>query len=267
MLNFSKKTKRTVLIFLFGFLLILVPGRFVLPQAPVVGSYFTAFYIYVDGLSLLQKGPWGKKSRNIYYPEGQLDYPKEAIKGHFEERNMRFVLLSEDVRVYTSPTENAEESRLLLAGPRVRVTYTLPNDLWSFVIDPETLAPMGWCRDRVLGYKDRFSPITNWSLPYFAMCIGEYCATFQLTNGGAFEMSWEAVGQGLQLSGTGTGQLYAYHNLVWLKQDNPANLDELMLRTPDGGLKHELRRNKEPITLSKQADKPLRNTKKSVFSF
>jgi hypothetical protein len=52
-----------------------------------------------------------------------------------------------------------------------------------------------------------------------------------------------------------------------VKQANPANSDELLMRTPEGGVVYELRRQKEPIHLFKDKAVPLRQTKKSVFSF
>jgi hypothetical protein len=221
----------------------------------------------MDGFSFWKGTRWGYASHSIYYPEGKKDYPRDAVKTHFEERKIRFVLLSSDAMLYVSPTENTVETKRLLAGTRVRVTYAVPDEQWAFVIDPETLAPLGWCLSQHLGYKERFSPVTDWSLPYFGMCIGEYCAEFHISNGGDFDMSWEAIGQGLQLSGTGKGHIYEYRGLVWLKQANSANLDELLLRTPEGGVKHEVRRSKEPMRLSKKGEQPLRNTKRSVFSF
>lgn len=267
MFNLSKKTKRAVLTLLFAIVVILLPGRFVLPQMPVAGSYFTSFYQYIDGFSFLEGKKWGYSQQAVYYPEGKKTYPKDVVKTHFEEKKMRFVLLSDDVTLYVSPTENTGETGHLKAGTRVRVTYTLPDERWSFVIDPETLAPLGWCLDRSLGYKERFSPVTTWALPDFGMCIGEYCVEFHVSSEGVFDMSWEADGQGLQLSGTGQGQVYEYRSLVWFKQENPANLDELMLRTPDGGIKHEVRRQKESLRLSKKNDQSLRSPKKSIFSF
>ncbi len=263
MLNLSKKTKRVVLVLLFLFVIVLIPGRFVLPQMPVAGPYFTSFYQYMDGFSVWSAG----RSRDIYYPEGKPEYPKATVNAFFEERDVQFVLLTSDVTVYVSPTENAREVTSLMAGTRVRPTYTGSNGQWSFVLDPLTLKPLGWCLDVYLGYKDRFEPVSDWGLSDFGMCIGEYCAEFHVSSQGLFDMSWEAIGQGLQLSGTGNGRLYEYNGLIWLKQANSANLDELMLRTPEGGLKHEFRRQKEPIRLSKKEDGVLRNTKKSVFSF
>jgi len=267
MLNFSKNTKRAVLTLLFAIVMILLPGRFVLPQIPVVGPYFTSFYQYMDAFSFLKGKKWGFARQDIYYPEGKSTYPKDAVKTHFEERKIRFVLLSDDVTLYVSPTQNTVETARLPAGTRVRATYSLPDESWSFVIDPVTLAPLGWCLDKPLGYKERFSRVNEWGLPDFGMCIGEYCAEFHISSEGAFDMSWEAIGQGLQLSGTGYGQLYEYRGLVWFKQENSANLDELMLSTPEGGVKHEVRRQKEPLRLSKKDDQSLRNIKKSVFSF
>ena len=248
------------------FLVIVLPGRLVLPKIPVVGPYFTSFYKSVDGLSVWRDTKWGNGAEDLYFPEGKNSYPKMATRPHFKEKKAVFVLLTHDAQAYASPTENATETLRLKAGARVMVTYTLPQETWSFVIDPETLKPIGWCLDSVLGYQDRFSPVSTWDTPYFGMCIGEYCAEFRVSDTGVFTMSWEAIGQGLQLSGTGHGQLYEYRGLIWVKQANSANLDELLMRDPAGGLMHELRRRKEPIQIVSEKEAPLRKTKRSIFS-
>ncbi len=267
MLNFSKKTKRIALIVLFGFLVIVLPGRWVLPKMPVLGIHFTSFYKYMDGFSFFGNKTWRDSGQAMYFPEGKQTYPTDAINAHFTEKKQHFVLVSDAVKLYASPTENAAETGALKAGSRVKATYRLDGDVWAFLIDPETSKPLGWCLDRFVGYQDRFSPVTSWNLPYLGMCIGEYCAEFTVSDTGAFAISWEAIGQGLQLSGSGQGQLYEYRGLVWVKQANPANSDELLMRTPEGGVVHELRRQKEPIHLFKDKSVPLRKTKKSVFSF
>ncbi len=252
---------------LFGFLVIVLPGRFVLPKMPVLGAHFTSFYKYMDGFSFFGNKLGQDEGLDMYFPEGKQSYPTAATGIHFTEKKQQFVLVSDAVKLYASPTENAVETGDLKAGSRVKATYRLDGDIWAFLVDPETSKPLGWCLDRFVGYQDRFSPVTSWSLPYFGMCIGEYCAEFNVSDTGAFAMSWEAIGQGLQLSGAGQGQLYEYRGLIWVKQANPANLDELLMRTPDGGLGHELRRKKEPIRFSKEESAPLRKTKRSVFSF
>ena len=56
--NFSKKTKGTVLVVLFCFLVIVLPGRYVLPKIPVLGAHFTSFYKYMDGFLLFGNKPW-----------------------------------------------------------------------------------------------------------------------------------------------------------------------------------------------------------------
>lgn len=267
MMYLDKKRKKAVLFLLVGVVFVLFPGRFLLPKVPVLGPYFAAFYTQIEVLSLFKQPGFFSSKVPLYYPEGKATYSTTAVRSHFREKKQDFVLLAADTSFYVSPTENTEVNIKLPIGARVKVTYTLPSETWSFVVDPETNAPLGWCPDWVLGYQDRFSMPSLWDLPYVGFCIGEYCAEFELSQTGSFVMTWEAVGQGLALSGRGDGQVYTYKHLVWMKQNDSGNLDELFIRGADGKLVHEMRRRDEPIRFVKPTEgDALRQTKKSVFN-
>jgi len=254
---------------------VLGPLRMPLSNARWVGVPFQYVYYWVDHLKF-----WGTKApspnlRGIQIPTASgKPLSGKPIGPHFRSSRTSFVLVASSTPVYTQPDDHSRLVTTLEPGYRVRVIYqddqksaqnSTGRGLWVFLTQEDGRSPIGWAINNTLGFQDRFVPATQWSISALGMCVGEYCSEFTVKRDGRFRQKWDSVGRGIHLEGVNTGQILTYQHLVWAKQDDPEDYDELLVKSPDGKLNHERKYVGEPLRVSPPNGTSIRFTKNKLF--
>ena len=251
------------------------PLRGPLASAPSVGVAFQYVYYWVDHFKF-----WGTKApspslRGIEIPTiNGKPLTGKPVGPHFKSSKTSFVLVASPTPIYTQPSEESRYIGSVDPGYRVRVIYQLDEKsaqnstgrgLWVFITKEDGRTPLGWVINNTLGFQDKFVPADSWKIPALGLCIGEYCSEFSIKPTGRFIQKWDSIGRGIHLEGVNTGQIWVYQHIVWAKQDDPEDYDELLIQTPNDGLSHELKYSGEPIRISKPNGATIRLSKSKLF--
>ena len=254
---------------------IIGPLRSPLANEPHVGVAFQYIYYWVDHFKF-----WGTKApspnlRGIEIPSiNGKPLTGKPVGLHFRSSRTSFVLVASPTAVYTRPSEHSRYIRMLAPGYRIRVVYQLDDKsaqnstgrgFWVFVTQEDGRTPIGWVIDNTIGFQDKFGPAVTWKIPAWGLCIGEYCSEFSIKSNGRFTQKWDSIGRGIHLEGINTGQIMEYQHIVWAKQDDPEDYDELLIRTQGKELAHELKYSGEPIRISKPNGATIRLSNSKLF--
>ena len=110
----------------------------------------------------------------------------------------------------------------------------------------------GWVFDYYIGYKNKFSKVTDWKIKNFEYCDGDYCVLVQFDNKGFFTYSYDTTElfadcneckcllKSEKQNGKkcfGKGQVFKFNKLIWLKKDGETNKDsKIVYLTTKGDL-------------------------------
>ena len=271
-IKLSKRGSLALAIILF--IAIIGPLRPLLMNAPIVGGPFQYLYFGIDQLKFWGPDPTAPSQKLIQIPTlNGAPLSGKPIGAHFRAQNSSFILTADTTKVYAKPSESSHLMRTLPPGARVRSVYVSDDVIvqtsegrgqWAFITEDNGITPIGWVVDITLGYQDRFIPSENWTIPAFGLCIGEYCGEITVKHNGRFTEKWDSVGKGIHLQGVNTGQALTYRKIVWIKQDDPEDYDELLV-LENTLLHHEVKYAKEPIRNSKMKGKRLTPDFHSAF--
>jgi|GEM_PF-3081875 len=254
---------------------IMGPLRGVISNTPGVGVPFLYIYYWTDSLKF-----WGTKSlspslRGLEIPTvAGRPIGTAPVGSHFRSPNSSFVLTSNPTPIYTRPSQSSRRIRMIQPGYRVRVVYQKDDvsvsdsngrGLWVFLTMEDGKRPIGWAINTTLGYQDKFAPPAHWNIPYFSLCIGEYCASFKVKPSGRFYETWDSIGKGIEMRGKNTGQIFEYQSLIWAKQDDPEDYDELIIKDKAKGIRHEDKYRDEPIKVTRSYIKSIRSSRDYVL--
>jgi hypothetical protein len=267
--------KGILIVIAIGLAAILGPLRGPLSDAPYVAVPFQYFYYYLDHIKF-----WGPRLpspnlRGLEIPTVNGKPVTGAPVGrHFRSSKTYFILVASPTNIYTQASDSSRYIETLSPGTRVRAVYqnedisaqnTQGRGLWVFLTREDGRTPIGWAINNTLGYQDLFTPVTNWTISAFGMCIGEYCGEFTVNPSGRFTQKWDSIGRGIHLGGTNTGQFLKFQQLIWAKQDDPEDYDELLIQAKPNQLTHELKYSGEPIRISPPNGQSIRFSKSSLF--